>query len=124
MDIRPIKTEADYEAALKKINQLMDAELDTPDGDQLDVLVTLVEAYEARHDPIADPDPIAAIVHRIEALGLTPKELEPMLGEPDRVTEILECKRPLTLNMIRKLAQGLRMPSDVLIQPYEMQKKQ
>src|SRR5216683_3725306 len=124
MDIRPIKTEADYEAALQTIDQLMDAELGTPEGDQLDVLVTLVEAYEAKHYPIADPDPIAAIVHRIEALGLTPKELEPMLGKRDRVTEILERKRPLTLNMIRKLAKGLRIPSDVLIQPYEIQKKQ
>ena len=124
MDIRPIKTEADYEAALQKIDQLMDAELGTPEGAQLDVLVTLVEAYEARHYPIADPDPIAAIVHRMEALGLTPKELEPMLGERDRVTEILERKRPLTLNMIRKLAKGLRIPADVLMQPYEIQQKQ
>jgi HTH-type transcriptional regulator/antitoxin HigA len=123
MDIRPIKTEADYEAALQTIDQLMDAELDTPEGDQLDVLVTLVEAYEAKHYPIADPDPIAAIVHRMEALGLTPKELEPMLGEQGRVTEILERKRPLTLNMIRKLVKGICIPSDVLIQPYEMQRK-
>jgi len=124
MDIRPLKTEADYEAALQTIDQLMDAEPDTPEGDQLDVLVTLVEAYEAKHYPIADPDPIAAIVHRIEALGLTHKELEPMLGNRDRVTEILERKRPLTLNMIRKLAKGLGIPSDILIQPYEIQKKQ
>jgi HTH-type transcriptional regulator / antitoxin HigA len=124
MDIRPIKTEADYEAALQTIDQLMDAELDTPEGDQLDVLVTLVEAYEAKHYSIAAPDPIAAIVHRMEALGLTPKELEPMLGDRGQVTEILERKRPLTLNMIRKLAKGLRIPSDVLIQPYAIQKKQ
>src|SRR5712691_2469086 len=124
MDIRTIKTEADYEAALQTIDQLMDAELGTPEGDQLDVLVTLVEAYEAKHYPIAAPDPVAAIVHHMEALGLTPKELEPMLGKRDRVTEILERKRPLTLNMIRKLVKGLRIPSDVLIQPYEIQKKQ
>ena len=124
MDIRPIKTEADYEAALQTIDQLMDAELGTPEGDQLDVLVTLVEAYEAKYYPIADPDPIAAIVHRMEALGLTPKELEPMLGDRGRVTEILERKRPLTLSMIRKLAQGLRIPADVLIQPYELPKNQ
>jgi len=124
MDIRPIKTETDYEAALQTIDQLMDAELGTPEGDQLDVLVTLVEAYEAKHYPIAAPDPVAAIVHHMEALGLTPKELEPMLGKRDRVTEILERKRPLTLNMIRKLVKGLRIPSDVLIQPYEIQKKQ
>jgi HTH-type transcriptional regulator/antitoxin HigA len=124
MDIRPIKTEADYEAALQTIDQLMDAELDTPEGDQLDVLVTLVEAYEAKHYPIADPDPIAAIVHRMEALGLTPKELEPMLGNRGQVTEILERKRPLTLNMIRKLAKGIRIPAHVLIQPYAIQQKQ
>jgi len=124
MDIRPIKTEADYEAALQTIDQLMDAKLGTPEGDQLDVLVTLVEAYEAKHYPLADPDPIAAIVHRMEALGLTPKELESMLGERGRVTEILARKRPLTLNMIRKLAKALRIPSDVLIQPYAIQKKQ
>ena len=123
MDIRPIKTEAHYEAALRQIDQLMDAELDTLEGDQLDVLVTLVEAYEAKHYPMADPDPIAAVVHRMEALGLTPKELEPMLGDQDRVTDILERKRPLTLNMIRKLAQGLQIPSDILSQPYEIQKK-
>ena len=124
MDIRPIKTEADYEAALLTIDQLMDAELGTPEGDQLDVLVTLVEAYEAKHYPIADPDPIAAIVHRMEALGLTPKELEPMLGNRGQVTEILERKRPLTLNMIRKLAKGIRIPAHVLIQPYAFQQKQ
>ena len=82
---RPLKTEADYEAALQTIDQLMDAELDTPEGDQLEVLVTLVEAYEAKHYSIADPDPIAAIVHRMEALGLTLKELEPMLGDRARL---------------------------------------
>ena len=87
------------------------------------MLVTLVEAYAAKCYPIADPDPVAAIVHCMEALGLTPKELEPMLGEQGRVTEILERKRPLTLNMIRKLVKGIRIPSDVLIQPYEMQRK-
>ena len=73
--------------------------------------------------PYSGSRPVVAIVHRMEALGLTPKELEPMLGEQGRVTEILERKRPLTLNMIRKLAKGLRIPSDVLIQPYEMQRK-
>jgi HTH-type transcriptional regulator/antitoxin HigA len=91
MDIRPIKTEVDYETALQTIDQLMDAELGTPEGDHLDVLVILVEAYEAneaKHSSIEDPDPIAAIVHRMEALGLTPKELEPMFRGQGRVTEI------------------------------------
>lgn len=124
MDIKPIKTEADYEAVLQEIDRLMDAEPNTPAGDRLDVLVTLVEAYEAKHYPIAEPDPIAAIVHRMEALGMTRKDLEPMLGKRGRVTEILGRKRPLTLNMIRQLTKRLRIPAEVLIQPYETREQQ
>ena len=120
MDIKPIKTDADYEAVLQEIDRLMDAEPDTPEGDRLDVLVTLVEAYEAKQYPIEDPDPIATIVHRMEALGMTRKDLEPMIGARGRVAEILERKRPLTLTMIRRLTQGMRIPAAVLIQPYEM----
>jgi HTH-type transcriptional regulator/antitoxin HigA len=118
MDIQPIKTEADYAAALHEIEGLMDAAPDTPEGDRLDVLVTLVEAYEAKHYPIAAPDPIAAIVHRMEALGLTRKDLEPLLGGRGRVSEVLARKRPLSLTMIRKLAKTLHIPAEVLIQPY------
>jgi HTH-type transcriptional regulator/antitoxin HigA len=119
MDIRPIKTEADYEAALQEIERLMNAELDTPEGDRLDILVTLVEAYEAKHYPIAGPDPIAAILHRMEALSMTRKDLEPLLGTRRRVSEVLARKRPLSLNMIRKIAKTMRIPAEVLIQPYE-----
>ena len=119
MNIRPIKSEADYEAALQEIERLMNAELDTPEGDRLDILVTLVEAYEAKHYPIAGPDPIAAILHRMEALSMTRKDLEPLLGTRRRVSEVLARKRPLSLNMIRKIAKTMRIPAEVLIQPYE-----
>jgi HTH-type transcriptional regulator/antitoxin HigA len=120
MDIKPIKTDADYEAVLKEIDCLMDAAPDTPEGDWLDVLVTLVEAYEAKHYPIEDPDPIATIEHRMEALGMTRKDLEPMIGARGRVAEILGRKRPLTLTMIRRLTKGMRIPAEVLIQPYAL----
>src|SRR5262245_106698 len=118
MDIRPIKTETDYEAALQEIERLMDAELDTPEGDRLDILVTLVEAYEAKHYPMAGPDPIAAILHRMEALSMTRKDLEPLLGTRRCVSEVLARKRPLSLPMIRNIAKAMRIPADVLIQPY------
>jgi HTH-type transcriptional regulator/antitoxin HigA len=118
MDIQPIKTDADYAAVLQEIEGLMEAAPDTPEGDRLDVLVTLVEAYEAKHYPIAAPDPIAAIMHRMEALDLTRKDLEPLLGGRGRVCEVLARKRPLSLTMIRKLAKTLHIPADVLIQPY------
>ena len=124
MDIKPIKTDADYAAVLKEIERLMDAEPDTSEGDRLDVLVTLVEAYEAKHYPIEDPDPIATIVHRMEALGMTRKDLEPMIGARGRVAEILGRKRPLTLTMIRRLTKGMRIPAEVLIQPYELGEEQ
>ena len=119
MDIRPIKTETDYEAALHEIECLMHAELDTPEGDRLDILVTLVEAYEAKHYPMAEPDPIAAILHRMEALSMTRKDLEPLLGTRRCVSEVLARKRPLSLHMIRKIAKTMRIPAGVLIQPYD-----
>ena len=119
MDIRPIKTETDYEAALQEIERLMHAELDTPEGDRLDILVTLVEVYEAKHYPITGPDPIAAILHRMEALSMTRKDLEPLLGTRRRVSEVLARKRPLSLNMIRNIARTMRIPAEVLIQSYE-----
>ncbi len=123
MDIKPIKTDADYEAVLQEIDRLMDAEPDTPQGDRLDVLVTLVEAYEAKHYPIEAPDPITTIVHRMEALGMTHKDLEPMIGARGRVAEILGRQRPLTLTMIRRLTKGMGIPAEVLIQPYEIGEK-
>ncbi len=116
MDIRPIKTARDYELALAAIGELMDAEPDTPEGDRLDVLATLVDAYEARHFPIAAPEPVAAIRFRMEQLGLTRKDLEPLIGARGRVSEVLGGKRRLSLDMIRKLHAELNIPASVLIQ--------
>jgi HTH-type transcriptional regulator/antitoxin HigA len=117
MDIRPIHTEADYKAALKAISALMDSdpELGTPDGDRLDILATLVQAYEARHLPIASPDPVEAIKFRMDQSGLSVKDLEPIIGKSNRVYEILNRKRPLTLAMIRRLHKRLGIPANVLI---------
>ncbi len=116
VDIRPIKTEQDYDAALAEIEALWGAEPDTPEGDKLDVLITLVEAYEARQHPIAPPDPVEAILFRIEQAGLNRKDLEPYIGHSGRVSEVLNRKRPLTLEMIRKLWKGLHIPLESLIQ--------
>lgn len=119
MEIRPIRTEADYNAALKTISGLMesDPEIGTPDGDHLDVLATLVQAYEVQHFPIDLPDPIEAIKFRMEQAGLTAKDLEPMIGRRNRVYEVLNRKRSLTLPMIWKLHKGLGIPAENLIQP-------
>ena len=121
MDIKPIRTEADYETALEEIERLWGAAYGSPEGDKLDVLVTLVEAYEEKHHPIPPPDPIEAILHHIESQGLSRRELEPYIGSRTRVSEILNRKRPLTLNMIRKLKSGLGISVEVLIQPYKLQ---
>lgn len=115
MDIKPLKTEADYQAVLKEIETLMHAKAETPEGDRLDVLVTLVEAYEARHYPLDLPDPVEAIKFTMEQKGLTVKDLEPMIGRSNRVYEILNHKRPLTLKMIWRLHQGLGIPAESLI---------
>ena len=120
MDIKPIKTDADYRAALKEIESLMMAETDTPEGERLDILVTLVEAYEKRHFPLDLPDPVEAIKFRMDQMGLSPKDLEPMIGRLNRVYEVLNHKRPLTLKMIWKLHRGLGIPAESLIkQPEE-----
>ena len=117
MDIQPIRTEADYKLALRHISNLMesDPELGTPEGDRLDILVTLVQAYEARHLPIGAPDPVEAIKFRMEQSGLTVKDLEPIIGRSNRVYEVLNRTRPLTLAMIRRLHRGLGIPAEVLI---------
>jgi HTH-type transcriptional regulator/antitoxin HigA len=117
MDIRPIHTDADYKSTLREISNLMesDPELGTPDGDRLDILVTLVQAYEARHVPMTAPDPVEAIKFRMDQSGLSVKDLEPMIGKSNRVYEVLNRKRPLTLAMIRRLHQNLGIPADVLI---------
>ena len=115
MEIKPIKTKADYQSTLTTIETLMMATPDSPDGDKLDLLVTLVEAYEARHFPLDLPDPVEAIKFEMERKGLTVKDLEPMIGKSNRVYEILNRKRSLTLNMIRKLHAGLGIPAEALI---------
>jgi HTH-type transcriptional regulator/antitoxin HigA len=114
--VRPIHDEDDYEAALAEVDALMDATPGTPEGDRLDVLVTLVEAYEARHWAIDAPDPIDAIRIRMEQKNLRQRDLEPMIGSRGRVSEVLARKRALTLPMIRRLSKGLDLRADVLIQ--------
>jgi HTH-type transcriptional regulator/antitoxin HigA len=115
MDIKPIKTEEDYRATLGEIESLMRAESDTPEGERLDVLATLVEAYERQHFPMDLPDPVEAIKFVMEQRGLTVKDLEPMIGHSNRVYEILSYKRPLTLKMVWRLHQGLGIPAESLI---------
>lgn len=121
MTLRPIRNEEDYETALEEIEALWDAEAGTAEADRLDILVLLVEAYEAEHYPIPDPDPIELILHVMDARGLTRRDLEPFLGSRARVSEILNRRRPLSLEMIRRLQAGLGLPADVLVQPYEVQ---
>lgn len=115
MEIRPVRTKADYRAALKEIETLMTAERDTREGERLDVLVTLVEAYESRHYPLELPDPVEAIRFRMEQKGMTPKDLVPMIGRINRVYEVLGRRRPLTLAMIQRLHRELGIPAESLI---------
>jgi HTH-type transcriptional regulator/antitoxin HigA len=115
MNISPIKSKRDYERALSRIEHLMDAKPGTKAGDELDVLTTLVEAYEAKHYAIFPPDPIEAIKFRMDQLGMTRKDLEAMLGGRGRVSEILSGKRGLSLEMIRRLHRTLRIPLESLI---------
>ena len=117
MNIRPIHTHADYKAALKDVSALIDRDPapGTPQGDRLDVLTTLIQAYEARHVPIDAPDPVEAIKFRMEQQDLSVKDLEPIIGKSNRVYEILNRKRPLTLAMIRRLHSDLGIPAEVLI---------
>ncbi len=117
MEVRPIHTKEDHRAALREISAFFDNEPEpgSPEGDKFEVLLTLVEAYEAKNFPIDLPDPIEAIKFRMEQSGLTPKDLQPMIGRASRVSEILNRKRPLTLAMIWKLHQGLGIPAASLI---------
>ena len=120
MEIKPIKTKADYRAVLKEIESLMSARPNTPEGERLDVLVTLVEAYEGKHYRFDLPDPVEAIKFRMEQSGLTPQDLVPMIGQLNRVYEVLNRRRPLTLQMIRRLHGALGIPAESLInQPGE-----
>jgi len=119
MDIAPIKTKRDHRRALKEIEGLMTAKRNTVDGDRLDVLVTLAEAWEAKHYPIDLPDPVAAIRYHMEQNGLAPKDLVPYIGSRGRVYEVLNRKRPLSLKMIWRLHQGLGIPAESLIKADE-----
>lgn len=115
--IRPLRTDADYRAALAEVSPLFDHEPEpgTPKGDRFDVLVTLIEAYERQRFPIDAPDPIEAIKFRMEQQGLTPRDLEPMIGRLNRVYEVLAGRRPLTLAMVRRLHSQLGIPAESLI---------
>jgi len=117
MKVTPIRNEGAYNAALAEIERLMDAEADTPRGDRLDVLVTLVEAYERKHWSIDPPDPIDAIKFRMQQRGVSRRELEALLGGKNRVSEVLNRKRPLTIDMIRRLHSRLDIPAESLIKP-------
>ncbi len=118
IELSPIKNETDYHTALKEIEKLFDAEPRTPEFDRLDILTTLVEAYEQQHYPIELPEPIEAILYYLESRGLSQRNLEPIIGSKEEVIEILNRKKPLTLDMIRRLHQHLGISANVLIQPY------
>ena len=115
MEIKPIRTKTDYRAALKEIETLMVARAGSPEGERLDVLVTLIEAYEKKHYHFDLPDPVEAIKFRMEQMALAPKDLVPMIGQLNRVYEVLNRKRPLTLQMIRRLHRKLGIPAESLI---------
>jgi len=120
IEIKPIKTEIDYELALNEIERLFEAAPGTSDGDRLEILTTLVEVYENQHYTIPLPDPVGAIKYYLESRGLTRQDLEKYLGSRARVSEILNRRRPLSLEMIRRLHDGLGIPAEVLILPYGM----
>lgn len=115
MEIRPIRTKKDYDAALRRLDDLMDASPGTPEGDELDVLATLVDAYENIRFPIEKPDPVAAIVFRMDQMGYSRKDLEPFIGTRARESEVLNRKRGLSLRQIRQLHAGLDIPLENLI---------
>lgn len=117
MDIKPVKTKANYRAALKEVEKLMNAKANSAEGEKLDVLVTLIEAYERKHYPLDLPDPVEAIKFEMDRRGLTVKDLETVIGRPNRVYEILNHRRPLTLQMIQRLHSRLGIPAESLIKP-------
>ena len=120
--VRPVRTEADYEAALGEIGRLMTARAGTPEGDRLDVLSTLVEAYETEHHALDAPDPIALVKFAMEQRGADRAALEPMIGGRGRVSEVLSRKRALSLSMIRKLKAEWALPADVLVRSYSLRR--
>ncbi len=118
-----LKTEADYKEAPAEIDRIFDAQTNMPEGDRLDILALLVEAYEERHHPIPPPDPVAALEYYMESRGLSRRDLEPYLGSRAHVAEVLNRKRGLSIGMIRRLHQGLGISADILIQPYSLSNK-
>lgn len=122
MELRPIRTKKDYQAALAEAERLWDAPAKSVQADRLDVLTLLIEQYERQHFPIADPDPIDFLNHVMESRGLTRRDMEPYIGPRGRVSDILNRVRPMTLEMIRRLAAGLNLPVDVLIRPYPLRR--
>ena len=115
IQIQPIKTKRHHVAAIKRIEELMGARPGSEEGDELDILATLVDAYETKHFPIDAPDPVTAIQFRMEQQGLTRKDLEPMIGSRARVSEVMTRKRPLTLAMVRRVRDGLGISADLLV---------
>jgi len=123
MELKPIRSKKEYQAALAEVERLWDAPTKSADADRLDVLTMLVESYERRQFPIADPDPIEFPGHVMENRDLTRKDLEAYIGPRGRVADILNRTRPLTLEMIRRLADGLQLPAEVLIKPYRLRRE-
>lgn len=123
-DIRALKSEADYDWALAEIERYFDREPEpgTPEAERFEVLADLIEAYEARHWAISSPDPIAALIHKMEEAGLKRADLGKLLGSRSRATEVLDRRRPLTLDMVRKLYAEWRIPAEILIQDYRLSK--
>jgi HTH-type transcriptional regulator/antitoxin HigA len=121
-DLKPIRTEADYENALCEVERLWGAKSGSSEGDRLDILATLIDAYEAEHFPMEPPDPVEAIKFRMEQQGLSRKDLEPLLGTRTRVAEILNRKRNLSISMIRRLHDSLGISAEVLIRPSQKEK--
>lgn len=121
-DLKPIRTEADYEEALVEVERLWGSKTGSPDGDRLDVLATLIDAYEARRYPMDPPDPIEAIRFRMEQQGMTRRDLEPMIGPRNRVADVMNRRRSLSIDMIRQLHDRLGISADVLIRPSRLDK--
>ncbi len=121
--MKPIRTRKKYHAALAEAEALWDAPFRSPDGDRLEILAMLIEAYEHRHFPIPDPDLIEFLLQTMENRGLKRKDPEPFIGSRGRVADVLNRTRPLTLVMIQRLVDGLKLPADVLVKPYEINKR-
>jgi len=122
MELRPIRSKREHHAALKEAEALWNAPEGSPEADRLEVLTLLIEAYEREHFPVPDPDPIDFLLHVMEARELARKDLEPFIGSRARVAEVLNRVRPLTLEMIRKLSEGLDLPADVLVRGYRVKR--